>query len=185
MGVVDGADTPFKCQAFCVQHPHCSYFTWYADSHLNPQYPEVCYFFSSSPSLHPWECEDTCVSGPSSCTCSDNHSCSNTGDNQLEILPSISTAEERQGKCYSTPGCQVYTWYGNQSHPFHMDCFLYQSCEVKEECTDCWSGPKECPWPPPPTTTTTTTAAPTTTTTTSPTTSTTTTTTTTSTTTTT
>ena len=40
---MDGTDTPMSCQNQCSSNDQCTHFSWYKDSELNPEYPEVSF----------------------------------------------------------------------------------------------------------------------------------------------
>merc|ERR1711874_577408 len=84
-------DTPYLCQALCVDTEGCAAFTWTSDTaHLKLH----CFLFPST--YNQTTCDD-CISGPTSCTCSHEAECQNL--------------------CLDTESCSVYTWHSSNSFP--------------------------------------------------------------------
>ena len=119
------------CQQYCFNNSDCVSFTWHKDS---PELESMlCELF---PSIgDPTQCSD-CISGPKSCTCSNNVICSLHEDYLLDMVKDVSTEEQCQELCRSNPQCSWYTWHSSQAWPFVNTCSLLTQCSDMREVVD-------------------------------------------------
>merc|ERR1711874_743937 len=130
-------DTPYLRQALCVDTDGCAAFTWTSDNaHLKLH----CFLFVST--YNQTSCTD-CVSGPASCTCSEEVECIGDVTNIVDELEGVPTEAECQTLCLDTESCSTYTWHSSNSFP-PLYCVLLSSCEGTGPCHDCYSGSPEC-----------------------------------------
>ena len=135
---VHPVETPYQCQAICVDTEGCAAFTWTTAD--NQQLQLHCFLFGSTGNQT--SCQE-CVSGPQSCTCSTEVACEAGEDNIVDELFNVQTEAECQNHCQESSSCLFYTWYSHNSFPASY-CILLSSCEDTAPCQGCYSGPQEC-----------------------------------------
>ena len=88
-----------ECQSLCLQSSECIAFTWHKESEAFGS--KLCELFPTIGETS-GDCSD-CVSGPKSCICSRNISCSFDEEFFINILTEIATEEECQDLCAREP----------------------------------------------------------------------------------
>ena len=133
-----------ECQSHCLQSPECIAFTWHKET--EDFVSKLCELFSITGNETSENCFD-CVSGPKSCTCSHNFSCSFDNEVLIDILTEIATEEECQDLCARESKCSWYTWYSFEGWPFSQACALLSECSESKSILDgsVKSGLAECP----------------------------------------
>ena len=122
-----------ECQSHCLQSLECIAFTWHKET--EDFVSKLCELFSTTGDESSANCFD-CVSGPKSCTCSHNISCSFDNEVLIDILTEIATEEECQDLCAREPKCSWYTWYSSEGWPFSQACALLSECSESREVLD-------------------------------------------------
>ena len=82
------------------------------------------------------------IKSPVTCSSSDT-ACNNFEDNLIDTINSVATIEECRQLCYFSKDCEFLTYYGD-SFPYRHVCFLFKSCEVTHDCSDCVSETRDC-----------------------------------------
>ena len=133
-----------ECQSLCLQSSECIAFTWHKESEAFGS--KLCELFPTIGDETSGDCSD-CVSGPKSCLCSHNISCSFDEEFFINILTETATEEECQDLCAREPKCSWYTWYSSEGWPFSQACALLSECSESMKIPDgsVRSGRDECP----------------------------------------
>ena len=140
LSVISGVESALACQTSCIGTSSCSSFTWYDPT--SSLTPHLCILYEYTEEEVPCA---SCVSGPSSCTCSSEFACVISGDNLIEVVVHVPTEMECLIECASVPDCHVYSWYDQTAVVFANDCFLFSSCdEVDQDKAGSHSGPVDC-----------------------------------------
>ena len=109
------------CQQLCGNSSDCHSITWY-DSQAVP-YPHYCMLYpTTSPDLEV-PCTN-CYSGPSSCTCSGDFTCSLGTDSLIELVIQVEEELVCAELCSTTAECQYYSWYSGDSVTLQLACAL-------------------------------------------------------------
>merc|ERR1711942_425794 len=138
---VHPVETPYLCQAICVDTEGCAAFTWTTAD--NQRLKLHCFLFGSKDDQT--SCQE-CVSGPESCTCSTEVACEADEDNIVDEIVGVHTEADCQNYCLESSPCLFYTWQSNISLPAYS-CILLSSCEDTVPCRGCYSGPQGCSQP--------------------------------------
>ena len=119
------------CQEHCLNSSSCVSFTWHKNS---PDLESmICELF---PSIgNPTPCLD-CISGPQSCTCSNNVTCSFHKPYLIDLVREVVTEEQCQDLCTKTAQCSWYTWQSSQAWPLGNTCSLLTKCADMREVVD-------------------------------------------------
>merc|ERR1712037_698812 len=121
-----------SCQLLCVETEDCVAFSWHFGS---DQFDEnTCQLFSEI-GEETSGCAD-CVSGPKSCTCSSDVSCSVDAEYLVHLQLEVSLEEECQDLCVAEPDCSWYSWYSSAGDPFQNTCALLSKCVDRQEVSD-------------------------------------------------
>jgi len=132
-----------QCQQICKDNNACAAWTW--TNANNHEIKEACFLFSN---IGEKIGAQECISGPRSCLCSDNVACSSSVNNEVGAIFNVTLEETCQESCQNLAGCEYYTWYDSTEFPANF-CVLLSSCEeTYENCSGCFSGPKNCDAPP-------------------------------------
>merc|ERR1711872_439659 len=131
-GIHSDIDSAQSCQLLCVQTEDCVAFSWHFGSE---QFDEnTCQLFSEV-GEETSSCSD-CVSGPKSCTCSEDVACSVDAEYLVHLELEVALEEECQDMCVADPDCTWYTWYSATGDPFQNACALLSKCVDREEVSD-------------------------------------------------
>ena len=115
------------CQSYCLNSSTCISFSWHKGSAGFPS--QTCELFVSIGEPSP--CED-CVSGPKSCTCSGDYSCTTLGETLVDLMFDVLSEEACQDICARTSQCTWYTWYSGKG----KTCALLTQCNRPEAVED-------------------------------------------------
>jgi len=91
-----------------------------------------------------------CCSSVWSELCSEEFGCAVTEDNILQTINHVDTEDVCQAYCQAFQGCKFYTWH-DSSTTLRGFCFVFSSCNNKDLCRGCHTGPNVCPTSQPPT----------------------------------
>jgi len=73
----------------------------------------------------------------------ENKFCQLHQDNLIDSISAIDIDECRQ-LCIDLNECKFLSYFGSNNYPIYDYCMLFSSCEVLEDCNDCFSENKQC-----------------------------------------
>ena len=65
-------------------------------------------------------------------------------DDMMATFVNVTSVDDCQELCTSTPYCSHFTWFGPSSLPYPHMCALYPHISRSIECSDCTAGPASC-----------------------------------------
>ena len=73
-----------------------------------------------------------------------NFGCVAHNDNYIKTIPGVLTVEECQDQCKNESVCTYLTYFGKDAFPLKNFCYLYSSCEMQNDCSDCVTEAVDC-----------------------------------------
>jgi len=140
-GGVQSVETPEECQLICADSSYCDKVTWF-DSKASP-YPHFCSMFIAPDPSTQVVCSN-CSSGPESCICSGEYTCSLDSDQLVDLIFGISSELTCASQCFQSSECKYYSWYSPENLVLKDACALLRGCSERSVNLNCHSGPGDC-----------------------------------------